>query len=335
MAEHWVLAGDIGGTSTRLGLFSTERGLNDPLRTLKYESDSAGSLMELVERFIEENEIPREQIRAASFAIAGPIINNRVEVTNLPWTISGGQLSNMLGNVPVELINDLVGLSNFIPAMGPDDLVILNDQEPRLGAAKAVIAPGTGLGESFLIWDGTAYRPQPSEGGHASFSPVNSQQIDLMNFLLKERDHVSVERVASGIGVPHLFDFLLKTGNYQVPVDFIATIQAAEDATRLIFEAGQGQDPMRVCHDTIQLFVEILATEASNLALKTLAFGGVYIGGGIPPRILDLIRKYFMPAYHHKGRFTEVVTQFPVYVIIHPDPNLLGAARWAFSLSGS
>ena len=329
-----ILAGDTGGTNTRLAAFPLGETVGAPVHIQKYESESASSLNELVVRFCRDFAISDDALQAAAFAIAGPVVDNQVEVTNLSWDISGQSLSEDLGGIPVDLINDLVGLSNYIPELSTDEQVTLNDKPAKAGAAIAVIAPGTGLGEAFLIWDGERYRPQPSEGGHSSFSPITPQQIDLLEYLLPKYGHVSMERVCSGLGIPELFAFLRETGEYTVPGDLLEGIAAAEDPTPTIATAGLGDVPVPICRDTLLLFIEILGAEASNLALKTLAYGGVYLGGGLPPRILPLLEAHFMASYRAKGRFTDVVEQFPVHVVTHENPNLYGAARWALSLVG-
>jgi glucokinase len=335
MNEGLILAGDIGGTNTRLAIFPAHSTLQSRVFIEKYESDSATSLGQLVDHFCRDHDIALSALMAASFAIAGPVVKNQVEVTNLPWMVSGAALSDSLGGIPVELINDLVGLSNYIPALQADQQVILNRGEAIPGAAKAVIAPGTGLGEAFLIWDGAQYRPQPSEGGHASFSPVNPRQVDLLEYMLPKYGHVSMEHVCSGLGIPDLFAFLAETGAYDIPDDWVDRLEDSDDQTRRIVEAAMRPDPIPICRETLLLFIEILGTEAGNLGLKILAYGGLYLGGGIPPRILPLLEEHFMASYRAKGRFEDVVQQFPVYVVTHENPNLYGAARWALALIDS
>jgi len=207
-----------------------------------------------------------------------------------------------------------------------DDLVTLHRGMPEPHGAKAVIAPGTGLGEAFLVWDGQKYESYPSEGGHAAFAPTSSEQMELLSYWLKRLGHVSYERLCSGIGIPNIYEYLLQCGNYDEPDWLRQELALTKDRTPLIVNtATAGEIP--ICVDTLTLFMEILGGEAANLALKVLATGGVYIGGGIPPRILPQLQKSrFMDLFRYKGRFSEMMASIPVYVIRNPKVALYGAA---------
>ena len=321
--EKLYLAGDIGGTKTRLALFSIEAGDCEPFEIETFPSQDYNSLEDIVLTYLAEK--PTE-LTGASFGIAGPIFGGQAKVTNLSWTVEEGALSDALGGIPVKLLNELHAISSAITHLKPEDLVTLIPGEPAPQCAKGVIAPGTGLGEGFLVWDGMRYQPHPSEGGHTSFGPQSPLQLELLNYLDTIFGHVSYERVCSGIGIGNLYKFLRDGKGFEEPVWLAESLAEVEDPTPIIAQAAL-EEKAEICTQTMDLFVSILGSEAGNLALKVLATGGIYLGGGIPRRILPLLKgKAFTEGFLDKGRFADMLTRVPVYVITHPAAGVFGAA---------
>ena len=322
-----LLAGDIGGTKTVLAIFSTETSTASlhPLHMQTFPSGQFGSLEAIITQFLQDQQT---KIEAASFGVAGPVVNGRSQITNLPWIIDAGIIQQTFQMEKVILLNDLESIANAVPHLQADDVATINEGKPEPGGAIAVIAPGTGLGEAFLIWDGKRYQAHPSEGGHASFSPTTPDQCRLLAFLEQKYKHVSFERVCSGKGIPNLYAFWRHGGRFTEPDWLRDEIQQAADPTPVIVEAGLAKTA-DICTATVQMFVDILASEASNMALKVLATGGVFIGGGIPPRLLNLLQtEHFIATFAEKGRFTNLLRGMPLQVICNPQTALLGAA-WA------
>jgi len=320
-----LLAGDIGGTKTVLALFKEEGAAefeHVPVHEAVFPSSDFISLEAIIEEFLQAFD---ETLSGASFGVAGPVVNQQAEITNLSWIIDAHKIRDAFA-VNTILLNDLEAIANAVPYLREDDLVTLHRGMPEPHGAKAVIAPGTGLGEAFLVWDGQKYESYPSEGGHAAFAPTSSEQMELLSYWLKRLGHVSYERLCSGIGIPNIYEYLLQCGNYDEPDWLRQELALTKDRTPLIVNtATAGEIP--ICVDTLTLFMEILGGEAANLALKVLATGGVYIGGGIPPRILPQLQKSrFMDLFRYKGRFSEMMASIPVYVIRNPKVALYGAA---------
>ena len=322
MVERF-LAGDIGGTKTVLALYSPDLGPNQPLVERTYLSNQYASLVEIVRDFLREE---GGSVSGASIGVAGPVIGGRSQVTNLRWVVDAECLSRELGGAPVNLLNDLEAIAAGIPHMPPEDLVTLIPGEPMVHGTIGVVAPGTGLGEGFLVWIGDRYRAYPSEGGHASFGPETPLELELLNFLWPVFDHVSYERVCSGIGMINLYRFLRDGKGLEEPGWLTEALAGAQDPTPVIVQAALA-DRAEICTKTLELFVSILGSEAGNLALKVLATGGIYLGGGIPPRILPYLRKEtFRRSFVDKDRFADMLTRVPVHVIIHRQAGLFGAA---------
>jgi glucokinase len=274
----------------------------------------------------------RLPVRQASIGVAGPVVDGRSKTTNLPWRVDAHQLRDTLRLESVRLINDLAAIANAVPLLKPEDLYAINAGKPRQAGALAVIAPGTGLGEAFLSWNGTRYIAHESEGGHTDFAPTTPLQIDLLRYMQARFDHVSCERVCSGLGLPNIFAFLKDSGVAQVPNELARRIADSTDPTPIIVNSAlESREQNDICAETLNLFVSILSAEAGNLALKVLATGGVYLGGGIPPRILSVLDpERFMASFSHKGRFAEMLSTVPVHVIMNPKAALLGAAAFGF-----
>ncbi len=327
-----LLAGDIGGTKTVLALMDNAQNARHPLQETRFPSDEYESLEAIIAQFLADIRVP---VTVASFGVAGPVVNGRVEVTNLPWIIDAAAISQTFGIPQVFLLNDLEAIANAVPHLEADDLHTLNAGQREEGGAIAIIAPGTGLGEAFLTWSDNLnrYQAHPSEGGHAAFGPGNDEQIDLLRYLHGRFQHVSYERVCSGIGIPNLYDFMRADGRYAEPAWLATAVAAAEDPTPVIVNAAVRQN-IPLCTAVVHLFVDILGDEAGNLALKTLATGGVYIGGGIPPRILpQLEHPRFLAAFRRKGRFADLMESIPIHVIRNPKAALFGAAHYGLETS--
>jgi glucokinase len=320
-----LLAGDIGGTKTSLAVYASQTGPRAPLAEATLPSSDYSSLETLVREFLSQIDL---QVERASFGVAGPVVGGQATITNLPWVIDEQRLQDVLNLSPVRLLNDLQAIANGVPFLEPADLHTLNEGQPARGGAIAVIAPGTGLGEAFLIWDGARYRPHPSEGGHADFAPNTPLEVDLLRYLLDRFDHVSYERVCSGLGLPNIYAFLKDSGYAAEPAWLAERLAAAEDPTPVIANAAlDGERPCELCVATLDTFVSILAAEAGNLALDVLATGGVYLGGGIPPRILPALEQgRFMESFTRKGRMSKLLARVPVHVILNPKVALLGVA---------
>ncbi len=326
-----ILAGDIGGTNTRLGLFTMERGPDDPIAQKKYQSQAYAGLEEIIRSFLDEHQV---SVNQASIGVAGPIKNNQATITNLPWIINGTNLCSETGINQVSLLNDLEAMAYAIPNLDDSMIKTINQGVPVSKCVKALIAPGTGLGEVFLAWNGTRYLPHRSEGGHTEFGPRNTLEVDLLSYMLNRHEHVSYERVCSGIGIPNLYSFLKDTGRYQESAAFAKVLAEVEDKAPLIVNAGiQEPEKYPICVAVLKLFTSILGAQAGNLAMTVSSFGGMYVGGGIPPRIVDYIRStVFVEAFQDKGRLKSMIADIPIYLITHPNTALMGAACHALSI---
>jgi glucokinase len=328
-----LIAGDIGGTKTDLAIFSNEGGPHAPLAEAKFHSADYPSLQAIVKEFLAKTKKPVDR---ACFAIAGPVIGGRVKTTNLPWLIEETLLARELNmNVQsVRLINDLEAIARAVPILRPSDVHTINVGIPVPKGAIAVIAPGTGLGESFLTWDGSRYLAHSSEGGHSDFAPTNARQIRLLEYLLKKLDHVSFEHVCSGIGIPNIYGYLRDVEGMAEDPEVARLMASAGDPSFVIIE--QGVDPAsrsQLCAATIELFVSILASEAGNLAIKVLATGGVYIAGGVATHTLRVIEQpAFMQHFKLKGRFADLMERIPVHVVV-TSAGLAGAAAYGLENS--
>jgi len=234
----------------------------------------------------------------------------------------------------VYLLNDLVSIAYAVPHLEGRDLHVLNEGRPEPGGAIAVLAPGTGLGEAFLTWEGTRFSAHPSEGGHADFAPINKLQIKLLRYLHDRFDHVSYERICSGMGLPNIYRFFKDTGAYEEPDWLAERLASASDLTPVIVTAAFDEErPSPLCQATLEMFVAILGAEAGNLALKVLSTGGVYLAGGIPPRILPALEKEsFMDAFLRKGRLSHLLAPMPVRVVLNSKAALLGAIHYGMEM---
>ena len=318
-----LLAGDIGGTKSRLAIFADGA---DPRRPLAEEVLPSGrftGIEALIRAFLKRTNRSADR---ACFAIAGPVINGRAAVTNLPWIAEAEAIRREFGFQSVRLLNDVAATARAVPLLEPRELHTLCPGEPAAEGVIAVIAPGTGLGEAFLTREGTQRLEHASEGGHADFAAGDSMEEDLLRELREEFDHVSYERVCSGPGLWRIYRFLRGRRPAEEPAWFAVRLAEAVDPVPVLIEAAL-TEKTGICVRTMRLFCSILGAEAGNLALKTLATGGVYIGGGIAPRLLPFLEEGpFLAAFRRKGRMADLLFRMPVHMILEPRAALIGAA---------
>jgi len=319
-----ILAGDIGGTNARLAFFEATNGNLRLVSSSVFPSRDYATLDEIVVKFVASSSIRPD---AACFGIAGPVQQGHVKASNLPWLIDGQRLANEIKLKHAVLINDLEANAWGIAGLEPKDLVALNPVQGTPVGNQAVIAAGTGLGEAGMYWDGQQYHIFACEGGHGDFAPRNELEIELFGYLAARYEHVSYERVVSGPGLANVFEFLRDTKRGTVPSWLTEELQrGAPAAISRAAIAGTSQ----ICVDALDLFVSIYAAEAGNLALKLMATGGVYLGGGISPRILPKLQgPAFMQNFVSKGRMQRLLESIPVRVIVNDQTALMGAARCA------
>ena len=328
-----LIAGDVGGTKTALAIFSSEAGPHVPLAQATVHSADYPSLQVIVKEFLAKAKRPVDR---ACFAVAGPVIGGRVKTTNLPWVIEDTSLAEELNlnRLSVHLINDLEAIARAVPILRPSDVETINVGEPVLKGAIGVIAPGTGLGESFLTWDSSRYLAHSSEGGHADFAPTDERQIRLLEYLLEKYDHVSFEHVCSGIGIPNIYGYLRDVERIPEEPEVAPLIASAADLSLVIISHGlDPASPSKPCSATMDMFVSILASEAGNLAVKVLATGGIYVAGGVAVHTLGALKRpAFMQAFERKGRFAELMARIPIHVVTSP-AGLAGAAAYGLENS--
>jgi len=322
-----ILAGDIGGTNARLACYRQEGKHFSSVRELVYPSREYRGLDEIVAKFVADTGLRPD---AASFGIAGPVRNGRVETSNLPWVVEASTLAEELHLDSVSLINDLEAQGWGIQCLGESDTVALNKVGDAPTGNQAVIAAGTGLGEAGLFWDGRRHLVFACEGGHADFGPRNELEIELLRYLQARFAHVSYERIVSGPGLVNVFLFLRDTHRGEQPGWLSEEMQAGDPAAAISRAAVSGKSPL--AEHALDLWISIYGAEAGNLALKVLATGGVFLAGGIAPKILPkLSGPLFTQAFLSKGRMQPLMETMPVYVITNTKTGLLGAACYAAS----
>jgi glucokinase len=320
-----ILAGDIGGTHARLALFQVQDGHFSLVSASVFPSREYRGLDEIVARFVASAGARPD---AACFGVAGPVRNGRVETSNLPWIIESKRLADELKIRKAVLINDLEANAWGIPALDPEDVVALNQVKGNPAGNQAVIAAGTGLGEAGMYWDGLQHHVFACEGGHADFAPRNELEVELLRYLRARFGHVSYERIVSGPGLVNVFHFLRDTGRGAEPAWLTDQITHSDPAAAISHAAIEGK--CALCEQAVDLFVSLYGAEAGNLALKIMATGGVYLGGGIAPKMLPkLAGPLFMQAFVGKGRMQALLEAMPVKVITNEKIALLGAARCA------
>lgn len=359
-----ILAGDIGGTKTTLALFDWTTERVEPVREETYPSKDYGTFEDVLKEFLEtltpapasasepgagteeetatgEPDAAAESppvappvIAAACLGVAGPVLENRCRTTNLPWIVDGDALARSCAVGPVRLLNDLEAMAHGLLLLEPDEVAVLNQgKAPAAKTVMALIAAGTGLGEAILVWDGTRYRALPSEGGHADFAPNSDLEIELLRYMRVNFVHVSYERLLSGPGLQAIYEFLRDTKKNEPT--WVAERLKVGDPAATIAEIGMSRQA-EICVQALDVFVSIYGAEAGNLALKTLALDGVYIGGGIAPKLLTKMEEGgLLRAFTGKGRYKRLMSEIPVRVILNPRAGLLGAAAVAAELSRS
>jgi glucokinase len=323
--KDMILVGDIGGTNTRLAIMNVVKGRFNILAEEKFSSREEPSLESALRKFLST---PHPPITRACFGVAGPVRFGRCEATNLPWVINAQEIARPLKLQRVGLINDLEANAYGIAALDAKDFETLNQGTLDAQGNRAVISAGTGLGEASLFWDGAEYRTFASEGGHSDFAPRNHVEMDLLNYLLKRHSRVSIERIISGRGLLLIYQFLKDTRKAEEPAWLSDQMRQQDPPAVISRNALEGKNSL--CMDALDLFVSLYGAEAGNMALKVMATGGVYLGGGIAPKIIAKLKEpVFMNAFTAKGRMKHLLQTFPVHVIVNPKAALFGAACYA------
>jgi glucokinase len=327
--NNLILAGDIGGTKTHLALFSLQGEKLQAEMKKTFPSKQYPGLEPVIEEFIADQQV---SISRVCFGIAGPVVDGQVKTPNLPWVVDSINIAQRFKLDSVALLNDLEATAYGIFTLGPQELFTLNEGVSGRRGNKVLIAAGTGLGEATLYDDGRDHHPSASEGGHGDFAPTDETQIGLLRYLTKKFGHASYERVVSGPGIANIYGFLRDSGRFEEPDWLKQKLSAAEDVSIVISQEGLAGNS-DICVQALNLFVSVYGAEAGNLALRGKATGGVYIGGGIAPKILAKLEDgTFMRAFLHKGRYLELLSGMPVRVILNDQAALQGAAFYAVGL---
>ena len=325
-----VLAGDIGGTKTRLAIIDVSANQLQIQYLKTYQSRKYASLNAVLQEFLNtfSDKVSADKVLAACFGIAGPVSNNTVHTTNLPWKIDAKELAKQFSIDSVSLINDLEANAWGIQALPKEDIFELYAGDSNSTGNAAIIAAGTGLGEAGMYFDGKHYRPYATEGGHTGFSPNSELEIELLRFLKKEYQHVSWERILAGSGLVNIHRFLREKHQIATP-EWLANAMQKGDAAAEISKAAE-TDKDSICTQALKLFVRLYGSEAGNLALKHMATGGIYIGGGIAPKILEWMKhEDFINSFLDKGRMRTLLEKIPVRLILNDQTALYGPAVYA------
>ena len=327
MADGVILAADVGGTKVNVAVFDEQL---RAAQTERFASREHGGLDEILRVFVEKHGVA---VRLACAGVAGPVRNGRCQATNLPWVVDERDMAKTLGIPHASLINDLEANAYGIPALAPDDLCLLHPGADDASGNACIIAAGTGLGEAGMYWDGTTHRPYATEGGHCDLSATDQLEDELLGWLRAKYQHVSWERIVCGPGLVNLYRFMRERSRIPEPGWLVEALRDGDPAAAVSKAAIDGTDP--VCIDTLDRFVTLYGREAGNLALKTMATGGVFLGGGIAPKILAKLRAgTFLTGFLAKGRMRPVVERMPVRVILNDRTALIGAARCALLRAG-
>lgn len=325
-----VLAGDVGGTHTRLAIVDVARADGEIVHQRDFDSREYDGLAAIVREFLSDLDVRPER---AAFGVACPVVDGACRLTNLEWELEAGPFADEIGISHTTLLNDFEAVGHALELLGPGDWVELQPGHIRPEAPIALIGAGTGLGEGFLLWDGDRYRVHASEGGHADFAPRDSIEDRLLEFLREKYGRVSYERVVSGPGLVNIYRFLTERGFAQEQPEVRREMEKGDAAAVISERALRGDD--RACVTALAIFVSAYGSQAANLALTVGAAGGVYVGGGIAPKIIDKLKDgSFVEAFRRKGRLSPWLEEIPVRVITHPKPGLLGAAAAAAAASG-
>jgi glucokinase len=325
-----ILAGDIGGTHARIATFTIDGGRLKLVGEQIYPSHEHQNLESALRAFLTTHSV---RVTTACFGVAGPVHKGIAVLPNLGWTVSASSLAHEIGIERARVINDLEANAYGIAALDASDLSVINPGATDALGNAAVISAGTGLGEAGLYWDGRVLQPFACEGGHADFAPTDALQVEMLGWLHKQYEHVSWERVLSGHGLFNIYRFLRDTGRGEEPA-WLKEVLKNQDPPPVIARAAL-ENRSALCEMALDLLIVLLGAEAANLALKIMATGGVYLGGGIVPRILSKLREpAFMRAFTNKGRMSDTLSAMPVKVILNDSAALLGAARCAALTAG-
>ena len=327
-----ILAGDVGGTKVHLALYDFANGRLHPIRDQKFPAHEFGSLDDVVHKFLAGDGTASTQgkdILAACFGCPGPVRDGRQKLSNLPWTLDTRDLVKSLSIPHISLINDLEANGYGIPELAPESIFTLHDGDPEATGHAGLMAAGTGLGQALLIWDGKKHRPIPSEGGHSDFAARSNREIALLEYLRNTlKGRVSWERVVSGIGIKNIYTFLRDVEKINEP-GWLHDRMLSEDPNAVIGQCAE-DGSSSLCFETMKVFTGAYGAEAGNMALQVLATGGMYLGGGIAPKILKTLKNgTFTQAFIDKGRLSPLVESVPVRVILDDTCALLGAAAYA------
>lgn len=327
-----LLAGDVGGTKTRLATFILENGKLRRTHIEKYDSRAFSGLQDIIATYVQSR---KDKFEAACFGVPGPVIEGRVKLPNLPWEFSEIQLQEIASISRLRLVNDLVATAAAIPHLGPSELVSIHKGKPRHDQRMcAVVAPGTGLGHAYLYNEDGKYHVIASEGGHIDFAPTDDIQIELFSHLKKKFGRVSIERVICGPGLVNIFEYL-RDSKRCTDTAIAESILSSDDPPAEIAKKGL-DGSSDICSRALDLFISILGSHAGNVVLMTLATGGLYLGGGIPPKIAKKFSDpKFLQGFTNKGRFEEVVGATPIHMIADDHAAVVGAASIASQLLGS
>lgn len=322
-----ILAGDVGGTKVDLALYGFDHGRLSHIRDERFPAREYAGLEDIVRKFLIESGDP--DVNAACFGVPGPVRGGRLKLTNLPWVLDSRELSLSLGIEHIFLINDLEANGYGIPELEPEQIFELSAGASSSVGNRGLVSAGTGLGEAILVWNGKMHVPMASEGGHCDFSPRNKLEIELLLYLQRTlKGRVSFERVVSGLGLKNIYFFLRDEKGMEEP-EWLKERMLAEDPNAIIGELGE-TGANELCVKTLDMFAAAYGAEAGNLALKVLSVGGMYLGGGIAPKILKKMKDgTFMKSFVDKGRLSDLLVQMPVRIILESRCALMGAAAYA------